>query len=589
MNSELKFSAKFLFTFIISLFFLANHSTAQNWGVLHGNNERNGISKLSGPQSVNSPLWTVNNATHTNIACNIYTFGDYFVNSRRSSQKAIIECRNLQTGALLWTSPHISDTSMLYVTAFNEDAVYAHDYHTGNYYAFNRINGSIKWVYDGGSYTFGPYDSPIFTCEGNLVINSSLDDFHSSAELLICLDKETGNVLWNNINWVPYLPNKVKAAHANKLYMITGAAVGMPKKLVAVDLTNGNNLYYSYNLPGSDGQNYSPFIGPDGTIYFFRDPVLGTGDGGTLFSFTDTGSDFLLNWTYLANYTSSSSSSAIDLNGNILIHDNGRIKRIDKQSGLPTDSTTFIGTLTYATILTGADSAIYVSNKSGQNFAFSFDLQTLIWSKTTSSNTYSAPVLAKDGTMIFAGTGTSIEAYKFSGSRAPVADFFASSRVINAGDAVNLFDISSFAPTSWQWEFQGANIASSSDQNPQNVTFSNPGIYEIKLIASNSFGSDTLSKSCYILVKESTHITHNPNNELILYPNPASEFFNISGVEYGENHTVVVLDIAGKTVVSQKYYENNNICIKNLNNGLYFVLLYNGNDIIFKNKLIIHK
>ena len=144
---------------------------SQNWTTHCGNNERNGQSALPGPQQVTAPEWTVTDAMTTALGMNIYSFGDRFVTSRVdfSPYTALIECRDLATGELIWMQPGLSPGSIMYVMGFNEDAVYAHDYGTGSFYALHPSDGSVKWEYN-TSYTFGPMDGVIYTCDRNIII-----------------------------------------------------------------------------------------------------------------------------------------------------------------------------------------------------------------------------------------------------------------------------------------------------------------------------------------------------------------------------------------------------------------------------------
>jgi hypothetical protein len=57
---------------------------------------------------------------------------------------------------------------------------------------------------------------------------------------------------------------------------------------------------------------------------------------------------------------------------------------------------------------------------------------------------------------------------------------------------IDFFDLSSNNPTSWHWEFTGGIPDSSLDQNPANICYNNPGTYDVVLITTNGYGSDTL-------------------------------------------------------------------------------------------------
>jgi len=82
----------------------------------------------------------------------------------------------------------------------------------------------------------------------------------------------------------------------------------------------------------------------------------------------------------------------------------------------------------------------------------------------------------------------------------PTANFTASDTVICEGDCINFTNLSTDTPTSWQWSFPGATPSTSIDQNPINICYDTAGIYEVELIATNTFGSDTLTKIFYIAV-----------------------------------------------------------------------------------------
>jgi PKD repeat protein len=75
---------------------------------------------------------------------------------------------------------------------------------------------------------------------------------------------------------------------------------------------------------------------------------------------------------------------------------------------------------------------------------------------------------------------------------APVADFKADRQMGNAPFLVKFTDISTNSPTSWVWEFGDG--TSSYEQNPQHV-YANEGSYDVRLTATNQYGSDSVFKS----------------------------------------------------------------------------------------------
>lgn len=82
----------------------------------------------------------------------------------------------------------------------------------------------------------------------------------------------------------------------------------------------------------------------------------------------------------------------------------------------------------------------------------------------------------------------------------PLAAFTASATVITQGTSVNFTDQSTNNPTSWLWTFNGGNPSSSTVQHPGGIQYLVPGSYDVTLVASNSEGSNSVTKFGYITV-----------------------------------------------------------------------------------------
>ncbi|HET6512298.1 MAG TPA: PKD domain-containing protein, partial [Candidatus Kapabacteria bacterium] len=67
-------------------------------------------------------------------------------------------------------------------------------------------------------------------------------------------------------------------------------------------------------------------------------------------------------------------------------------------------------------------------------------------------------------------------------------------------ECVSFLDSSQFGPTAWQWEFEGAEPATSNVRDPKNVCYPKAGTYKVQLTASNASGSSTDIK--YITVQK---------------------------------------------------------------------------------------
>ncbi len=84
-------------------------------------------------------------------------------------------------------------------------------------------------------------------------------------------------------------------------------------------------------------------------------------------------------------------------------------------------------------------------------------------------------------------------------SAPPVTYFTANDSVICQGTTIQFTDKSTNSPTSWNWTFNGGTPATSTAQNPT-VTYNTAGLYSVTEVATNSGGSDTLTKKNYIRV-----------------------------------------------------------------------------------------
>ena len=81
------------------------------------------------------------------------------------------------------------------------------------------------------------------------------------------------------------------------------------------------------------------------------------------------------------------------------------------------------------------------------------------------------------------------------------AAFIVSDSMAGAGSDLVFTDQSFGNPTTWKWSFGPASPSSSPNRNPQ-VRYNQTGTYDVTLIVSNEFDSDTLTKSNYILIYE---------------------------------------------------------------------------------------
>ncbi|UPT65814.1 MAG: M43 family zinc metalloprotease [Sphingobacteriales bacterium JAD_PAG50586_3] len=116
---------------------------------------------------------------------------------------------------------------------------------------------------------------------------------------------------------------------------------------------------------------------------------------------------------------------------------------------------------------------------------------------------------------------------------APIADFLYDPSRTCAGSSVTFTDVSYGADVDqtweWNWDLPGATPPTSSDQNPT-VTYPNPGTYNVTLTATNSGGSNAVTKSQIIKVYPSPGIQTMPlieGFETAQFPvNPSNNLLN---------------------------------------------------------------
>ena len=162
---------------------------------------------------------------------------------------------------------------------------------------------------------------------------------------------------------------------------------------------------------------------------------------------------------------------------------------------------------------------------------------------------------------------------------APAANFVASATSINQGGTVDFTDISSNTPTSWQWFFTNGTPSSSTTQNPTGIQYNTAGTFDVTLIATNSAGSDTETKSGFITVAGPDGIEGiSELNSILIFPNPADDNLFISlDINGDEEVTIELLSMEGKLIQTKKVKGAGNVSLKydveNLATGTYMLKL----------------
>lgn len=80
------------------------------------------------------------------------------------------------------------------------------------------------------------------------------------------------------------------------------------------------------------------------------------------------------------------------------------------------------------------------------------------------------------------------------------ADFEASALEVTIDCGIDFKDLSVGVPFEWEWIFEGADTETSTLRNPQGITWSTPGQYNVTLKVTNPVGDNTIVKNAYIIV-----------------------------------------------------------------------------------------
>jgi PKD repeat protein len=124
---------------------------------------------------------------------------------------------------------------------------------------------------------------------------------------------------------------------------------------------------------------------------------------------------------------------------------------------------------------------------------------------------------------------------------APIADFTADKKSACIGANITFSDSTTNSIiTSWEWDFPGGTPSTSTLEHPI-VTYATPGIYAVTYTATNSAGSNTISKTNYITISSTTATNQtalSESFESISVPNADWRIDNGGSVDWVQNNSV---------------------------------------------------
>jgi len=402
-------------TLTLSLVVLAGAAGAHadDWNNPGGTPGRNGRSMELGPDGADL-LWNTGRSSIIAWAPVIEGRRVYMVRQTgfppepALGTSSTIVCQDLDTGAEIWTRniPFESGDWTTWVGGVKNGRVYASRGGNGassaaTLYCFDAGTGAQLWrsteEIDAGSYdgmTFAPNGDPIV----------------GSFRFVWRFDALSGAVLWRVPRTCSVSGNCGAAANGSGIFIADTVAGG--QTIRKLDLGTGAELYRSPVMSGFLVQN-SPMVGPDGTVYFHR--VQNNALVDFFYAWQDTGASLAAKWNTPAGYTTSC-ELAVGPDGTVYTWAPGNVVvRLDPGTGMILNTSPVIPA-DFATIriATDRDGRVFLSNgafSNGRMYSFEADL-TLRWSAPIANINIGAPAMGPDGTLVVAGVGTNVRAYR---------------------------------------------------------------------------------------------------------------------------------------------------------------------------------
>lgn len=155
---------------------------------------------------------------------------------------------------------------------------------------------------------------------------------------------------------------------------------------------------------------------------------------------------------------------------------------------------------------------------------------------------------------------------------APVADFEALSTTVVVGSYTNFTNLTTGEDVNYNWTFEGATPDTSTAVDPQEIYYMIPAdsLYDVTLVATNPFGSDTMTKVDYIHTIPDGVTENSLSSNVRVYPNPSNGLVYLTLPENAKVN-VSVLNLLGSTVYSVNLSGSNKIYLNDLTKGVYLI------------------
>lgn len=390
---------------------------AQTWTNSGGNAQRNGLTSAYGPVS---PQLAWSSGPPSIIAWNpVIADGRVFVVRQTGGAQlgappagapndAPVFAIDLASGAQLWRRdiPYLAGQWTTWLLGHSNGRVYAA--RSGNgatasgvVHALDAVTGATAWT-SAATIDAGVYDGCVFADNGDLIVASFRDVWRIRAT--------DGTTVWRAARQGSVSGSCGAAMFGDAVYVADSVAGGQVVK--RFDLATGALRYQSPLMPGFLSQ-HQPMCGPDGTVYYNR--AQNSPGVDFFYAFTDTGSSFVQRWA-VPSIPGVAGEYACSADGSVYMVQPGEIvTRLDSTTGAVINTyPSSLGTGGYAPrFAVDGDGRVFLGNggfPNGQMLVFERDL-TLRWSVAV-PNINIGPAIAPDGTLVIAGVGNDLRAYR---------------------------------------------------------------------------------------------------------------------------------------------------------------------------------
>jgi len=504
-----------------------------DWNLATGGNPaRNGLSRHYGPMENPELLWS--GGEYAAYAGNPVIEGDKLIVYRRTAAspqtESWIVCYNVYDGTEIWRAQLPLDPgSERYskVSAVYDGRVYATraagSTQPSKLYALDLDDGSMLWGSE-DDVTESSCETVSFAENGDVIAGNYTN--------ILCINPQDGTTTWSLSRQALSSDGASVSCYGNKGYYWE---LSDNNSVVSVcDLSTGQYLYSSESIGTWGAQQQGLMVGGDGTIYAPR--CSGGTNTDFLYSLTDKGDSFQVNWNFPMGY-SFAGSHAVGPDGSVYtISRDFELVRLNQADGTVINTYSEIvapNGLPIPNFAIGADGLVYYSMEDWpyyELFIFTPELEKL-WSEEINGL---RGVALGAGVMAINAKGVDIRAYD--GRYRPVADAGEDQTVESAGfvylNGSNSYDLDEEDILTFQWVAPDGIVLD--DVNAEMPTFTAPTVtedtdYEFYLTVFDG-GLTSEPDTVVITVTYIININDFSKPAFSIYPNPSNGIFTIENL-----------------------------------------------------------